>query len=751
MISQQQATLPITTSDGTEVGGITVALLPANDVNAVPPPLLYLPEQEAGDSPQLQLLEGHEYRYEIRLNPPTVGISTDRPEVVQPDDSSGLRGRLRPDLYTGTLPITLLTEDGAIRGRFAVEVRSRKLNYLSEYRWMLRDIAEQMAEAVMDRFAVAERGFTIDDARDAATLYQRFAFLRSLISGEAFSSAIHRILSRPHVGWISVSEVIDPGRGLRADSFSIRQLSKAGPRVPWPQGLLPTLPSKVERRQTISSTDTTANRFVKFALTRWREVVAHMADLLELEKASPIRERGLRETKTALRELDAYLAAELFRECGELSRFPADDQVLMKREGYRDILRSYIEFELAARLSWTGGDRVYGAGQKDVAALYEYWAFLQLARMLSELLDTKFDFAALLEVRQNGFNLSLKSGQQRVLTGSAHRHGRSLAVSLWFNRSFGTKRADGSWTLNMRPDCSIEIRPAPNELANFEPVLLHFDAKYRLNFLKDLFGSSDDVLASADLGATKEARRGDVLKMHAYRDAIRRSVGAYVMYPGTEEARYPQYRELLPGLGAFPLSPVENGSAAGLLPLKAFLEEVLEHVALQVTQHERSRYWLSEVYKPIYESEHRVPAAPFINLPPADTWVLLGYVRDRLHWDWITTNRRYNLRAYGDRGFVSVDSKKLACNVLILSCPETNRTAIARITGQAVIADKDEMTRLGYPSPRGHYFCLPIEVLNDRIWEERISPTTVEQVRAQFTDEKGAPVAITWLELTKRL
>ena len=34
-------------------------------------------------------------------------------------------------------------------------------------------------------------------------------------------------------------------------------------------------------------------------------------------------------------------------------------------------------------------------------------------------------------------------------------------------------------------------------------------------------------------------KRADLLKMHAYRDAIRRSAGAYVLYPGSEKEHSP--------------------------------------------------------------------------------------------------------------------------------------------------------------------------------------------------------------------
>src|SRR5213078_3995902 len=117
-----------------------------------------------------------------------------------------------------------------------------------------------------------------------------------------------------------------------------------------------------------------------------------------------------------------------------------------------------------------------------------------------------------------------------------------------------------------------------NETAKFDPVVLHFDAKYRLTVLEDLFGESEETLVAAS-----EAQRSDLLKMHAYRDAIRRSVGAFVLYPGTEKRIFQEYEEILPGLGAFALRPTLSGPATGITRLREFLSGVLDHVALQLT------------------------------------------------------------------------------------------------------------------------------------------------------------------------
>lgn len=166
-------------ADGAVRGYLRITLLP-KQYTTLPAPLVDM-GIDAGDDDSLayiQLLEGHEYRYEWELLPDFAStVFTDPEEAFQPDTSDGLQGRLRPGLSTGTLQV--LVRSGRVTlGQLELEVRSRKLHYLSEYRWMLRDIADQMTELVMDRFAVSSTTFALEGTRDAVTLYQRFAFLR---------------------------------------------------------------------------------------------------------------------------------------------------------------------------------------------------------------------------------------------------------------------------------------------------------------------------------------------------------------------------------------------------------------------------------------------------------------------------------------------------------------------------------------------------------------------------------------------
>ncbi len=279
-------------------------------------------------------------------------------------------------------------------------------------------------------------------------------------------------------------------------------------------------------------------------------------------------DRGIRESQELLDRFDAILAEELFREVGDLTVFPGGNQVLQKREGYRDILRAYVQFEVAAQLSWTGGDEVFHAGQRDVATLYEYWTYIQVAQLLSELCQIEFDLGSLLRESEGGIGLDLRKGRRTVLTGKAVRLWRKLTVELWYNKGFagpsgGSEASwvagvspEGSWTVGMRPDISIRISPDPGALEYCDPVWVHFDAKYRVERIDELLGVvavTDDSDLPASDGSSKapetEAKREDLLKMHAYRDAIRLSAGAYVLYPGDQNKQRRAYTEILPRLG----------------------------------------------------------------------------------------------------------------------------------------------------------------------------------------------------------
>ena len=146
----------------------------------------------------------------------------------------------------------------------------------------------------------------------------------------------------------------------------------------------------------------------------------------------------------------------------------------------------------------------------------------------------------------SGMSLVLRAGATTRLKFQAIVEGESVLLDLFFNETF--RRS--SWTRPMRPDASLVVRTHLGD-----EVWLHFDAKYRVDwtFPFQTGGVDEEEESERDIGTSK---RADLLKMHAYRDAIRDSAGSYVLFPGSDTIQFTFARdEFLPGLGAFPMRP----------------------------------------------------------------------------------------------------------------------------------------------------------------------------------------------------
>jgi predicted component of viral defense system (DUF524 family) len=645
-----------------------------------------------------------------------------------------------------------LQELGTVR----FEVRSRKLGYLTDYRWMLRDISEVASSLALEQFAVAAGRYKADEVIDAQTAYERFCFLKSLLTDSRFVAATQEIISHPHHSWEEEPEVRSPGRGASRLYGGLAQLTRPGQRVRWPVSNvsgLGTLPREIRVVTGASTFDTPPNRFVKFALEQWIGTVVRLQDSIRGQQDKPARDRGLRETEETLRDLEEIRSAPLFREVTALDQLPSSNQVLQRREGYREVAEAYWQSEAAAQLCWSGGEDVYGAGQRDVATLYEFWCFIQVLEAVKSLC-TELDLRPLLRETEEEVDLVLRAGRETVVSGIAERLGRRIKVSLSYNRSFTIASADQSWTKPMKPDCSIRLEAVDAIAGSPDVVWVHFDAKYRADRLVELFGD-DNADESTDRSSEKAtAKRADLLKMHAYRDAIRRTAGSYVLYPGlpgrdAQTKAYSEYHEILPGLGAFLLRPGEDGEADGSQALTDFLADLFDHFASIPSQDRRNRYWQNRSFQ-----EAMIPGrsgwAPDLDSPPADTPVLLGYVKSQSHLDWIHAQARYNLRLGDRRGAVGMDGPETGAKVLVLYGDCLSDPEVWRLSGPPELWVRDQMSETNYPMPRGPYLCLDLD-------HEVVGPPgsmpKMPRVRGvaslrQGGRPAGSPVVVSWADIS---
>lgn len=729
---------------GVQVGMLSIHLPPSSRSPSS------LPELATDDGTNglesVQLIEGGEYRYSLSIDEKSHVVIEPR-ELVYPDDRTGKTGRLRPGLYVGRLTLRVV-RDGVALAEVAVEVRSRKLDYLNQYRWMLDDIASIAIELALQRFAATEQRMALDAELDATTLYQRFCFLKSAILGERLAHAFAAVAARPHVEWLRATDDVKPNRGVRASSLVARELSKSSARTSWPKGwhaIIDTLPTRLPNVRFDASRDSIPNRFVRFVLEEWRAVLEEIRDRMEAERERCLRMRrsvpapvlrGLFEIEEVAERLDSFLEAPLLREVGRLTQFPGSNEVLQRRAGYREVRELYALSEFASVVNWDGGADVFGAGQRNVANLYEYWVFLQLAAIVGDVTGGSVRLEDLVKVRPDGLVMGLKQEKASTLQGFVECHGTRMRIELCFNRSFESTVSGGSWTRTMRPDCSLVIAPVTDDPL-VEPVSLHFDAKYRVDSVEDMFGQPE-----------LEARTDDLVKMHAYRDAILQAIGAYVIYPGdSNQPPFRKFTEIVPGLGAFSLTPGPNGGVSGARELRAFIAEVIDHVATRGTRRARATFWQRVSYRGDASFNPEVPT--WLKKPPADTIVLFGYVRSDEHLQWIRTNGLYNLRADDREGSVPLNSQALRADVLVIYGPSLGATIETFVIGDAprVMTDT-ELVRLGYPTPGGRvYFCLPITPVSTPPF---VDASTVRAIASRTSQPVGAPFYTTLSEVLAR-
>ncbi|KDF00658.1 hypothetical protein Y900_017340 [Mycolicibacterium aromaticivorans JS19b1 = JCM 16368] len=709
---------------------------------------------------EIALREAAIYRYEILTAAETVDLEPR--ELFDPDDASLKRGRLRPGQAVGRLRIQVVDRATQVAGSTEIDVLAVKLHHETEYRQMLTDISSFAAEAVLQGFAPSLLDLAPSDS-PAELLYLRFAMIAAYLQDPAFEAAIARVTTQPHRTWVAEREIRPIGAPFPAGSAFRRAVRASGRRVPWTGGsvTLASLPAALSRDRTEATVDNSANQFVKFALTRWRAIALELLNALSLTsqkvESGPLR-RGEQIAAEVGAQLDEYLGHPLFRDVTALNRMPTSDQVLLKRAGYREIFRTFAMTESGptVRIDREDLTDVFAASQRNIATLYEFWCFLAVVNSLGRVCGYE-QTARAFAVSADGTSMMMRSGHASKLSWSVRRVDRPLRIEVFFNRTFaGRDDRRGSWSQAMRPDCSVRIRPdgsTPSRVTAQElEVWLHFDAKYRVdNLLAQLSSAPDSDELLAESATTGGAKRDDLLKMHAYRDAISRTAGAYVLYPGSEIKdirRHPGFKEVLPGLGAFPLRPNSEGLPSSSQALDQFFSDVLMHVASQVTRDERHRFWTATVHRSDEPTLKSSLTTDFLDEPPADTDVLLAFVRDVEHLQWIDQLKQYNIRA-GDRvGAVEIGGRELGAKLLVLY---ENRNGLLRVARAAKVArwrpaTAADLSAIGYPDPRGEiYFVADIEFIEHLpAWADSID---LEHLTSGV--RSGAPIVVTWWDIVR--
>lgn len=570
---------------------------------------------------EVQIFEATSYEYEVRGE----GLNVEATLLINPSKitSRPNTGTILTGNHAGVLEFWVTDDHLQRAGVARIEVIPRKIGYRQSFRQMLADIATFSTQLLLQLTGATRFSFASEYRLDSESSLQRLVVILGLITSEEVCDAMDQVLGQTHNQLMEIECSSRLDRGARLRHSATRSLASGGNRCVLPEEsrlrlLLsekmianPSLPRVIESIEYEVTRDTKENRFLKHVLSEIEAFLGRVESAL-LKKD----EYGLilrREVIPARNQIEGWLANPLFLEVSDSAEVPTNSTVLQRKHGYREIYELWLAFESALLLEWDAGDQIFSGGARDTATLYEYWVFFVLLEVIADLtggFSTESIVAQLFTERADGFSLSLKRGQLSACEASDFAwKGVRLKFKLMYNHTFSFEQGPGrkerldyvsslgrygSWTRQMRPDYSLVIWDG--EMTEEEAVIahkytvLHFDAKYSVDHLKELFGDAEESLDNIKQEEKNgRFKRGDLLKMHAYKDAIRQSRGAYVLYPGIGNTPTPpyqiwlQYHEIVPGVGAFCLRPGESKDSCKLV-LQNFLSDVLDQASAGITK-----------------------------------------------------------------------------------------------------------------------------------------------------------------------
>lgn len=258
-----------------------------------------------------------------------------------------------------------------------------------------------------------------------------------------------------------------------------------------------------------------------------------------------------------------------------MTYIPYESTILQGKYGYSNLFRMYQTLNVGVAFSQNDVPDLFEGHNKKVSQVYEYWCFIKLYYCLFGLSDNKPSLEPVIGDR--GKQISIRSG--KPITFNVSLNGFGFNIQLYYNKSFDQNSLlFKSYSLRLRPDFTLVI-----DFDN-RRYIINFDAKYKVAIKKPEDAELDDSKIS------NGCWEYDIYKMHTYRDALIKSLGSYVLYPGNkdEDETWERYikplsedewddrqSKVLPSVGAVSLTPGSNSENQ----LRNAIVMILERIA----------------------------------------------------------------------------------------------------------------------------------------------------------------------------
>lgn len=290
------------------------------------------------------------------------------------------------------------------------------------------------------------------------------------------------------------------------------------------------------------SYDTPENRFIKHVLNDIQQRITQLQDVL-IVSANYLNPALNEDLAHLYKQAQGSLEDPFWNEVGLMRFVPLSSPVLQRKEGYRQLFSLYSLLQLLTRYDLPCFDFAHLLEIKDTAALFEYWCFF----LIQDILDNQYG----------------KPKHYQLVTDDPRNQKLVEGISLEYKNglSFGFNCWGESYSRPLRPDFSL----------HYQSRILLLDAKYK--------GEREGFYGETGNGVIESWKEEDIIKMHAYRDAIANVVGAFVLYPGRETVLYPTFhaKRRYEGVGAIALRPGLDAQPeeSGRQTLQALIQEFI--------------------------------------------------------------------------------------------------------------------------------------------------------------------------------
>ena len=319
------------------------------------------------------------------------------------------------------------------------------------------------------------------------------------------------------------------------------------------------VPGRINETRYEDTIDTPENRFLKYFLEYVRSKIKSLLN--------DVGEGHVKDDLMGFYDkVNYFLSQRFFRDISNMNYIPLNSQVLQKKDGYKDIFKYFLMLELGTNITFDDVDDILKGYQKPLSTLYEYWCYFQLIEIVNSLTDTENEVESFIDTEKWSLNLdNIKILDNHFKPISINE--KDIKITLMYHMNFEQDKKDGedkyySYSLPLEPDYTLLI-----EYDNVRRFI-HFDAKYKVDYKNK-----------------KKYNSADVHKMHAYKDGIYDSIGAYILYPGdSPPEKFEKNVGAFESVGAFCLKPGKNKKEN-----QKVIEKIIKGIIDEITKPKKSK------------------------------------------------------------------------------------------------------------------------------------------------------------------